>query len=243
MDLSVVDIILITLIMATGSFLQASAGFGSGLVAIPLLGFIEPQLIPGPLLFAYLFLTIFMAHRERDHLSRFHIRNTGVGLVIGTLIGTLVLLNINSQAFPTIASILVLFGVVLSFMTSSFALTRLNICSSGLVAGVMSTLAGLSGPPLALLLQFQSAPFVRANLAVAFVFSSLLSIAALALTGHFSATSLYLGLCLVPGMYLGYFFGQPVSRLISQKQSRYTILLISTLSALSLMYKEMVNFI
>lgn len=231
------DLFLITIIMIVGSCLHASAGFGSGLVAVPLLGLINSQLLPGPILFAYLFLTVFMTWREREHLDPFHIRHTVGGLFIGTFIGAVILVNIDSQAFGSAAALMVLTGVCLSFVKASFLLNRFNIQVTGTAAGLMSTLAGLSGPPLALLLQFQPAPFVRANLAAAFIFSSLLSIAALQLTDNFSIQSIYLGFCLVPGMYMGYFLGQPVAKRISQQHSRYAILVISTLSALSLMLK------
>ena len=53
-----------TVIMAIGSVLQGSIGFGLALFAAPLLALIDTGLAPGPLLVANVVLTALMAHRE-----------------------------------------------------------------------------------------------------------------------------------------------------------------------------------
>lgn len=223
--------------MMLGAALQASAGFGSGLVAVPILGLIDTRLVPGPIIFAYVFLTAFMAWRERQNLSTYHIKNIVFGLLMGSFVAFIILLNFKTDGLPAIAAILVLIGVGLSLQNKSIDLNPRNLIAAGSASGFMSALAGLSGPPLAMILQYQKAPFIRANLASCFLITSLLSMCSLFFSGHFSIEDIALGACLLPGIFIGYLLGVPISKRISQANSRKIILIISSLSALSLLMK------
>lgn len=238
LDISVLQILLLTLVMIAGATLQASAGFGSGLVAVPLLGLIDPRLVPGPILFAYLFLCAFMAWQERQHITLFHQKHLIAGLFFGTLLSLLILSFISVNYFPVIAALFVLLGVALSFFQKEIALKASNLFLGGSISGLMSTLAGLSGPPMALLLQFQSAAFIRANLSFAFIFASLFSISALLSKQLFSLLDIGLGFLLVPGMFIGFLLGRSLSAYLQATHSRYLIIVISSLSAVSLLIKS-----
>src|SRR5690606_38937991 len=116
------------------------------------------------------------------------------GLALGSLLSLIPLYYISLTHFPMIAAVLVLIGVGLSLFHSHIALSGKNLLLGGTVSGIMNTLAGLSGPPMALLLQFQSPTFIRANLAVAFIFASLFSIAILTFRELFHGEDVLLGL-------------------------------------------------
>jgi uncharacterized protein len=237
-DLTLLQLLLITLCMIAGASLQASAGFGSGLVAVPLLGLIDLRLVPGPILFAYIFLNLMMSWRERAHISAFHVQHMSFGLFIGTLFGVVLLVSVEQRYFPLLAASIVLAGVLLSFISKEIQVNRNNLTFAGSLSGLMNLIAGLSGPPIALLLQHQQPGFLRANLAVTFVFASFLSIAALALNQRFYWTDIWLGFCLLPGIVLGFVVGQMLAKYISAEQSRILIIVISTVSALLLIAKS-----
>ncbi len=238
-DLTLLQLLLITLCMIAGASLQGSAGFGSGLVAVPLLGLIDLRLVPGPILFSYIFLNLLMSWRERRHISLFHVQHMSSGLVLGTILGIILLVNVEQHYFPLLAAVIVLTGVLLSFISKEIQISRSNLTIAGSLSGLMSLIAGLSGPPIALLLQHQQPAFIRGNLAVTFVFASLLSISALAINQRFYLTDIWLGFCLLPGIALGFVFGQILAKHISAEQSRFLIIFISAASAISLLLKTL----
>jgi hypothetical protein len=63
------ELILGTFIMAMGSALQASIGFGIALFVGPLLALVDPGFIPGPMILALLFLAGIMAARRQGAID------------------------------------------------------------------------------------------------------------------------------------------------------------------------------
>jgi uncharacterized membrane protein YfcA len=74
-------------IMAIGSTLQASVGIGLALLVVPVLALVDQSFIPGPMLLAGVVLALMTAYRERTAIDVPALRNSLIGLAIGTLIG------------------------------------------------------------------------------------------------------------------------------------------------------------
>lgn len=239
LETSLLVFLAISAIVILGSSLQASAGFGSGLVAIPLISLVDLRFIPGPIIFAYIFLNLFMSWKDRQDISKPTLKGLVSGLAFGSILSFFALFFITPEYFPVIAALLVLLGVGLSLFATSIKLDTRTLVISGTLSGIMSTLAGLSGPPMALALQFQKPSFIRANLGVAFIFASLFSIAVLFSKERFHINDMALGSLMVPGMILGFIAGKHLSKNLKPKASRWMILGISTASALSLLYKSL----
>ncbi len=239
LDINLIQFLAITFIMVLGATLQASAGFGSGLLAVPLLVLVDTRLVPSPVLFAYIFLCAFMAWREREHIVAKVQYNLLSGLALGSCLSIGVLLYIKADAFPLIAAIIVLIGVGLSLFKSIIHLNTKNTLIAGTASGMMNTLAGLSGPPMALVMQFESPAFIRSNLAFAFIFASIFSIGILFSQNLFSINDIMLGMILVPGQFLGFAIGQSLSRFLNPGLSRKLVLTLATLSALSLLARSL----
>jgi hypothetical protein len=81
--------------------------------------------------------------------------------------------------------------------------------------------------PLALLYQNESGGRIRAVLSTTFFVGSLMSLVALGSTEQLGETDLYLGLCLVPGVFIGSIAGQKIAPLIDKGYSRVAILILS----------------
>ena len=84
--------------MGVGAVLQGTIGFGSMLLAAPILVLIDPRFAPGPVLLNGLALSIVMAVRERAHID---LRGVGWilgGRIPGTLIGAGALVALSSRA-------------------------------------------------------------------------------------------------------------------------------------------------
>jgi len=68
----------VTIIMAAGSVIQGSVGFGLGLITVPLLTLIDPLFVPGPLLLSVLLLSFLMSSREKHAADSSEIRLAGL---------------------------------------------------------------------------------------------------------------------------------------------------------------------
>ncbi|HXN69346.1 MAG TPA: TSUP family transporter, partial [Bradyrhizobium sp.] len=77
--------------MAIGSALQASVGIGLALLVVPVLALVDQSFIPGPMLLAGVALTVLTAWRERTAIDVPALRNSLIGLAIGTILGALAL--------------------------------------------------------------------------------------------------------------------------------------------------------
>src|SRR5580704_1745319 len=78
-------------IMAIGSAFQGSVGIGLALFVVPLLALVDQSFIPGPMLLAGVILALMTAYRERKAIDAPALRNSLIGLGVGTIIGALLL--------------------------------------------------------------------------------------------------------------------------------------------------------
>ena len=65
MPLELTEILAASAIITLGATVQATVGFGLGLVAAPVLLLIEPRLVPGPLMSEGVILSLLIAYRDR----------------------------------------------------------------------------------------------------------------------------------------------------------------------------------
>ncbi len=236
---SAFELILCTFIMAMGSALQASVGFGIALFVVPLLALVNPALIPGPMIFASLFLAAIMAVRGQGAIDRKNLNQVFVGLILGTAAGAWGLVVIPTEHLPILFGLLILIAVAFSVMGINIPFKRRNLISAGMVAGVMGTMTGIHGPPIALLYQRQAADKVRATLAFFFVIAYAIALVALYLVRLFDTREFALGLSLVPGVVIGYLLSRYTRKLFDNgRWVRIAILVVATLSALRLLWKS-----
>jgi len=225
--------------MMIGAALQASVGFGIALVVVPLLALINPSFVPGPMLFASLFLALLMAFRGWGTTDKRNLSQALFGLSLGTGIAALGLMLISADRLPKLFGILILLAVAISVSGIHVPLTKINLISAGLVSGVMGTVAGIHGPPVALLYQRQAGNTIRATLAVFFVIAYSAALLALSLVGRLGAQEIKVGFSLAPGVVAGYLVARFASKRLDQgPRLRTAILTVATLSAIALILKN-----
>lgn len=239
LGLSAFELILCTFIMAMGSALQASVGFGIALFVVPLLALVNPALIPGPMLLASLFLAGIMAVRGQGAIDQKNLNHVFIGLILGTVAGALGLMFIPTKHLPTLFGLLILVAVAFSVMGIDIPFKRRNLIAVGTVSGIMGTMAGIHGPPIALLYQRMAADKVRATLAFYFIIAYSIALVALYLVRLFGTRELVLGLSLAPGVVIGYLAAGYTRKWFDKgKWLRIAILVVATLSALRLLWKS-----
>jgi uncharacterized membrane protein YfcA len=235
---SVTAYAVIALAILLGSCLQASIGFGMGMLAAPVVAIIDPSLIPGTLIMLASLVTLMVTVREREAID---LSGTGwalVGRVPGTIAGALLLTAIPERALALLIAGVVLFGVVLTSLGWVPAPRRRNLMLAGATSGVLGTATSIGGPPMALVWQNSSGPKLRGTMSGFFLVGSVLSIAVLAITGAVHADTFRACALLIPAMLAGYLLSRRVNGLLNPKRQRWTAIAMSATGAAFLISHE-----
>ena len=235
--LSPLEFLAATLIMATGSAFQAAVGLGLALLVVPFLALIDTRFIPGPMLFAGIALTAATAYRDRREIDRAALGLSFAGLTIGTFIGAIALKLVVRAYLPKLFGALILVAVLFSVASPRFAATPRAFFAGATASGVMGTMVGVHGPAIALVLQNNEPAQVRATLGAFFAVGYVMAVALLAVLGLFGRHELVLGLALLPGVCLGYVVAPAISKFIDTRVLRIVILVISSVSAVGLLFR------
>jgi uncharacterized membrane protein YfcA len=235
--LSATMLIVATVIMAIGAALQAAVGLGLALFVVPLLALIDTRLIPGPILFASVGLAAMMALRGRAAINRQDLTVSLIGLCIGTAIGAWGLSLVAPASLTKLFALLILAAVLVSLLGTGVRVGRGALLMGGGAAGIMGTMVGIHGPPIALVFQNAEPAQARAMLGAFFAVGYAMSVAALAVVGLFGRQELTLGLLLLPGVGIGCAIAPLAARFLDRRRLRIAILTISGASAVALLVR------
>jgi uncharacterized membrane protein YfcA len=230
-------IVLAILVMALGSAVQAAVGIGMALVVVPILALIDTQFIPGPMLFAGIALAAATAYRDRVAVDRVTLNLSFVGLGIGTVVGAVALKVISGPYLPKVFGGLILLAVVISIAGSKLSPTPRILLAGSTASGIMGTMVGIHGPAMALVFQNAEPLQARAILGALFTIAYAISVASLAVVGLFGTQEVMLGLALLPGVVIGYLAAPAISQFVDRAVLRVAILTISSISAVSLLFR------
>ena len=224
-----------TLLAAIAACVQGTVGFGLALTSAPLLALLDPAFVPGPLLVASLPLALAALARERRHADVRGVMTAVAGRVPGTAVGALAVAALPVLVLHVSIGLLVLLGVALSLWAPRFDPTRRVLFSAGVISGVTGTIAAIGGPPIALVYQHATGPRLRATLALYFALGTVLSVAALWLTGSFGHHEVVLSALLVPGTAVGFLASGPVLKVVDAGRLRPLVLGVAAVSAVVLL--------
>lgn len=114
-----------------------------------------------------------------------------------------------------------------------------NRLLAGLVSGLMSTVTGLGGPPLALLYGGRTDGETRSGLAIVYLFGTVLSLLALLWAGKIEPGSLRLGGFLCVPLAAGFLLSRAGLRKMSPTLGRYLVLLILVVGGATLLIRSL----
>jgi uncharacterized protein len=234
---SVVAAVLANVAMAAGAAAQASIGLGLNLFTVPILALIDPVFVPGPVLVHSLLVSIAASYRLRSDINMRELAFSAVGLLAGTAVAAVLLLQVDPARLPRLFGILVLAAVVLTAAGYRIALTRGSLVVSSAAAGAMGTIAGVHGPPIALLYQHESPARVRSALLPFFAIANSVSLVALGAVGMLGRPQVEASILLIPGLVVGFLAAPWLIRVLSARTIRICILAISAASGLALVLK------
>ena len=235
--LSLVTVIAANAVMSIGSAIQASVGMGLALFAVPLLVLLDPRLVPGPMLLAGSLLALASAYRERHAVDANSFTLSLAGLAIGTVAGAVALSAIDPEYLGRTFAVLVLLAVALSVSGLRVRPTPWALLAGGGAAGLMGTMVGIHGPPIALVFQNARPDQARAMLGAFFFVAFVGSVVALGVVGLFGVLQLKLAVYLLPGVAAGLLVAPLLAGFVSPARLRTAILGVSASSALVLLLR------
>lgn len=234
---------LASLVVFLGALTQSLIGFGLAVVASPLLYIVDPQLVPAPVIAMGFSIALLTLVRERGHLEFNGLQYALLGRVPGGFIGASLLLFAPQPILGLSIAAIVTVAVILSLYKFSLPVNKKTLFGAGVVSGIFGNIAAIGGPPMAILLAGKDASQFRAALSAFFIFSSMIALIILAITGLLELKHLWLSLMLLPSVILGYLVaGRLVGRVDKEKTKMATLVLCS-ISALVLTMKSVIELL
>ena len=203
LHLTPIELVAVGVAVAVGALVQGAVGFGSNLVAVPVLAICNPEALPATLSLVIIPLVIAMTVREHRAVDRPGVTWITIGRLPGTALGAWVVAVVSESTLSVLLGGGVLIAVGMTAFTPALPVNRLSTATAGFASGAMGTATAIGGPPLALLYQHHEGPVLRATLAVAFTFGTALTLGALAVAGAIEPWHVALAAVLVPGLLAG----------------------------------------
>ena len=207
-----------------GAFVQGSTGLGFALISGPVVGMIEPRLLPVFLLIQMIPLNAYVTWRERQALDVPGAAWISLGRFAGTFGGLWVLLLVTDQQLSVLIGVSTVLAVLLTLFAPSFEPGRGAFLTAGLVTGVTETSTGVGGPPLALVYQHRPAPVLRSTVAACFLVGELISLVILAVSGRITPDQVRSALLLLPAVVVGALLSRLVHHRLNGMVMRYVVL-------------------
>ena len=236
--MSVLGFAVVASAVLLASALQASIGFGIGMLAAPIVAIVDPALIPGTLIMLAALVTLMVVVREREDID---LRGTGwalVGRVPGTIAGAVLLAMLPERGLAILLALVVLGGVALTSFGWIPVARRRNVVLAGAASGVLGTATAIGGPPMALVWQRNEGARLRGTMSGFFLVGSVMSIAALAVTGAVSRHTLWAFAVMIPAAVAGYVLSRGLNRVLDPKRLRWLAIGVSAVGATVLIGRE-----
>jgi uncharacterized membrane protein YfcA len=222
--------------VVVASTVQGVVGFGSNLLAVPVVALIVPAALPGAMVVPGIPMAVAMAVTEREHIDWRGSRYLLLGRVPGTALGVAIVAAVSTNALAVIVGAVVLVAVALSLTASHLhpGITPTSATVVGVTTGITGTAAAIDGPPLALLYQHDPAPVFRSTLATQFAIGTVFTITGLVLGGALHGWQLLLGLSLMPSYFAGLALSLVIRPRLAGRNLRPAVLTIAaTLRAIA----------
>jgi len=216
--------------VVAGGVVQGSVGFGLSLIAVPVIGLIDPGALPSTMLILAIPFTAAMAFRERSNIDVPGFWLIAIGRLPGTAAAIWLLSIVTESELSIVIGIAVIVAVVFSVIAPEVPLGSVTRLVAGSISGLMGTAAAIGGPPLAIAYQRRPGPELRSTLAMSFVFGSAVSLGALAIVGHVEARHLILAAWLLPGLALGLFIATKLHHVLDKGWLRPAVLAFAAVS-------------
>ena len=220
-----------------GALIQGSIGFGLGLVIVPVLGFVAPASLPAGIILLAQPMTAWMAIQERGAVDRRGFVQILIGRLPGTAAAALIAASISTTALTIVIGCAVVVAALSSAVAPEFELTTTRLTVAGVFSGFMGTIAGIGGPPLAIVYQRRPGPELRSTLALSFLVGGFISLLTLWLVGEVDTGDWRTAVALLPALALGLVAARRTHLLLDRGWLRPAVLTFAVLSGIAAVLK------
>jgi len=237
-----VDVTLIAIagiIIFAAHFTKGFSGFGSALVALPLLVFFFDIKFALPVfLITDITASTIMCMKEERNFNWGILRAVVAGLLVGSIIGGILMGRTDSE------TLLKLFGIVVIAMALHIFLTRnmrvrirrkgLWGLVTGMVSGTSHIMFGISGPPLVYYMSqiSKDKQHLRATLYGIFYAANVFQLITYSMIGIMTARAIFFSLALIPFTLLGVLVGNRFFFKVDEERFREAITAIILVTGL-----------
>lgn len=234
------QMVLVLLIILATSVVQAVAGFGFALLAVPLMVVvIDLQSAVIISSFVGTLSNMLQSWQLRRNINRNMTRRFVLATAVGSPVGLLLFVYANQSALKIVLGLSILFGV--------FVLSRgleLQHVSSwldwimGILSGVLLMATSTNGPPLVFVLQarrFDPATF-RATLNMVFLVSGTFGLVMFGLAGEILRSDVNVAAFAIPAMVIGVSTGVVIRKYVQQELFKKIVLFLLTIGGLSSLF-------
>ncbi|MGN6760625.1 MAG: sulfite exporter TauE/SafE family protein [Leifsonia sp.] len=232
--------VIIGIAVFAGAVIQGATGFGSGLIAAPMIGLVDPTLLPATLILVTLPMPLMTGLREIKSMRRSWVGWGLVGRVPGSLAGAFAVGLLSPRLLGLAAGSAVLLAVGASMWKWHPTVTRRSLVTAGALSGFFGTATSIGAPPMALLMQGSAGPELRSTMGAFFFFGTASSLLFLSLQGLVTPRDVLCALGLAVPMLLGFMISGKVRPFIDDGRSRAIILILVAASATSLIVSSIV---
>lgn len=219
-------VVLANIAVAGATVAQRATGLGFSLIAVPALAIIYPDAVPAALLMLLIPVNIGMIAADRHFCDRPVLVRMLAGRVLGTIAAATVMAGVSHRSLSVIIGITVLVQVILAAAGDRVRVVPTGYVAVGVVSGVAGTVAASGGTPLALALHDRPGPVLRATIAPVLLLGVIVSLVALAMTGHLSLPDATRAMTLAPGLALGLAAGASMADQLDGRASLRPMLLV-----------------
>ncbi|MGF0118582.1 TSUP family transporter [Promicromonospora sp. Marseille-Q5078] len=220
--------------VTVSTFVQFATGSGFGVLGGPLLLLIDPRLVPGPLLLLTLVVMLAVVWSERRGLRHLDLGWAAVGAVPAA-VGALWLVDLMDQRVTeVVVGLVIAVGAVAGLAGWTVRQGRATLLGAGVLGGALSTIAATPGPPVVVVYRADDPVRYRANLSAFFVATTVVSLAAYAVSGDLGRQDVVAAGWLAPGVALGWCVARLLVRRIPAAAVRPAALWLCVVSAASL---------
>ena len=234
------QMVLVLLIIFATSVVQAVAGFGFALLAVPLMVVvIDLQSAVIISSFVGTLSNMLQSWQLRRNINRNMTRRFLLATAVGSPVGLLLFVYANQSALKIVLGLSILFGV--------FVLSRgleLQHVSSwldwimGILSGVLLMATSTNGPPLVFVLQarrIDPATF-RATLNMVFLVSGTFGLVMFGLAGEILRSDVNVAAFAIPAMVIGVSTGVVIRKYVQQELFKKIVLILLTIGGLSSLF-------
>jgi hypothetical protein len=235
--MTTIELVVVASAVFCASFVQVLAGFGFGLLAVPVMTLaISPREAVIVSTLVSITVTSWQAwHLRRDCVRVLSRRMTAAAYVAMPL-GLWIFVAVDEDTLKVVLGCAILVSVVLLArgLNLHHVGPGLDIVA-GLISGVLNTSVSTNGPPLVFTLQArQLAPAqFRATIARVFAWSAVVALALFIAAGKVTREGLVAAAFALPAMWLGQGVGYPLRKHFHADRFRWLVLVLLTLAAAS----------